>query len=213
MSHSLLLKQILASLLLIISSISYGQDSFWGIRAGANFDKVNNTDVSNSMHLGYSGGLFINFVINDRISFQHELCYASRGMTGTIPGGHTINVNLNYIDVPWMINYNISKALFVQGGIQASVYTFFKSPQYDSIPYNKYNASVFDFSFLVGAGVILDNNMIMGVRLNQSLSPTFNISNPGGKVLNLQVYVAYAINRSVKKGHGRRSFGGGSGYR
>lgn len=194
-------------LFLLIPSLVYCQNSYWGIRAGATFNKVNGIELKNSMYVGYTGGVFANFYINDRLSFQHELCYAVRGLNGELTNGKSYKVGLSYIDVPWVINYHFGPALFIQTGVQASVYTFLKSPRYDSVPYNKYNANVLDFSILFGAGVILNNNMIVGVRINQSVSKTFNISSAGGNILNMQVYIAYAINRSTSRGL-RTSYGG-----
>jgi len=207
------LQLCLLFLFFTLASTVSGQDAFWGVRGGANFNKVDGIGISNSMYVGYTGGLFATFIISDRFSFQHELSYSVRGLNGKLANGDPNKVKLAYIDVPWMLNYNFSQALFVQAGVQASVYSFFKAPHNDTIPYNKYNANVFDFSVLLGAGVILDNNMIFGVRINQSLSHTFALNNTGGRILNLQAYMAYAINRNVKHGRKRSFGGGGGGYR
>ncbi|MBC7451444.1 MAG: PorT family protein [Cytophagales bacterium] len=211
MSYSKLSGAISFLFFLTLSSFLFGQSSYWGIRGGANFSKVGGTDLQTSMYVGYTGGAFANFYINDRLSFQHELSYSVRGLNSKLSNDEEYKVKLSYIDVPWMIQYNFSSALFLQAGAQISIYTYFQSPQDDSIPYNKYTANALDFSFLLGAGVILSNNLILGVRVNQSTSKTFSVSVDGGKMLNMQAYLAYAINRNTNRNL-RTNYGGhGSG--
>lgn len=201
----MVLKSVFIGFILFIASINcFAQNSYWGVKAGMSFNKVGGIDFDNSMYTGFNGGLFATFIINDRFTFTHELSYAIRGFNSQLSDGNNYDFNLKYIDIPWMLNFHVNEAVYVQAGIQPSVYAYFKPAQYDSIPYTKYNANAFDFSGFVGASVILKNNILFGVRLNQSFSKTFNISTYGGKQLTMQAFVGYAINRKVRK---RYNFG------
>jgi putative flippase GtrA len=199
---------VLGFLFLIAGSSSFAQNSYWGVRAGMSFNKVGGIELDNSMYTGFNGGLFATFIINDRITFTHELSYAFRGFKSTLSDGNNYNFNLKYIDIPWMLNLHVNQAIYIQAGIQPSVYVYFKPAQYDTIPYTKYNANAFDFSGFLGASVILKNNLLFGIRLNQSFSRTFNISTAGGKQLTMHAFVGYAINRKVRKRYNFGSSGG-----
>lgn len=191
-------------ILFFTSSSGICQNAYWGLKGGLNINKVGGIDLDNSMYAGFNLGIFGTFVINDRISFSHEISYSNRGFNSELLNGEAYTFRLKYIDIPWMLNYHFNPAIFAQIGVQPSVYAFFKPAQYDSIPYTKYNANPFDFSGFIGAGVILKNNLIFGARINQSISKTFNISEAGGKQLTMQFYIGYAINRKVRR---RYNFG------
>ncbi|MFN8416819.1 MAG: outer membrane beta-barrel protein [Cytophagaceae bacterium] len=204
-------KNIFFCFLFLFTSLGcFAQNAYWGVRAGMSFNKVGGIELDNSMYTGFNAGLFGTFMINDRFSFTHELSYAVRGFNGALSDGHNYDFNLKYIDIPWMLNFHINQAVYVQAGVQPSVYAFFKPAQYDTIPYTKYNANAFDFSGFVGASIILKNNLLFGVRLNQSISQTFNISTYGGKQLTMHAFIGYAINRKTRgKRYNFGSSGGG----
>jgi hypothetical protein len=124
-----------------------------------------------------------------------------RGVSLDLKDGSKYSRSFNYIDLPWTINYYPNKHFYVCAGVQPSLYTYFKRPQADSVIYNKGNVNTIDFSYLLGAAFMADNNLGFGVRFNGSIVPLFDLTEGKNKNYVLQFFMMYAVNK--KKGRRR----------
>ena len=198
-----LVKALFVFLAVVLPGIIKAQDAYWGIKGGINIVSVTRLPIPGMLKEGFNVGVFANFRISERVSFQHELLFSTKGVVLQLPtsltqynnGSKQYTQNFNYIDLPWMINYHPNKSFFVSGGIQPSIYAHFTTPKYSEIPYNKDNVNSLDFSLLGGASFIFKNNVGFGVRFSLGLVPVFNIDETRGKNYTMQFFLSYAINR------------------
>jgi hypothetical protein len=187
-------------LLIQSSNISNAQYAYWGFKGGYQSNKITGASQFDSkMCSGFNVGVFGNFILSEKWAIQHEAQYSLKGFAGTTIDSFEIKGNLPYFELPWMVQYNISKAFYIHAGLQPSLYLFLKKAKPDSTDYSRYNVNPIDFSGLLGLGAITNNNFLFGVRVNVSLNQTFNTNAFGGRNVALQAYLAYAVNRKVKK--------------
>lgn len=191
----------LASLLLLSCFLTYSQnilEGYWGVKGGFNINKISGLRLNNTLKPGFHIGLFANFQLNDRFSMQHEILYSQRGVSVSLENGARYTKTFSYIDLPWTLNYYFNRNFYITAGVQPSVYAYFKSPQADSVLYNKDNVNTIDFSYLAGAAFLFDNNFGFGVRFNGSIVPLFEVDRRNKNYV-LQLYVMYAINKRKGK--------------
>ncbi len=181
------------------SSVSFAQYAYWGFKGGIQATKLSGVSFESKMSPGFSLGLFGNFILSDKVALQHEILYSHRGFSGTTTDSIAISGNLPYIDLPWLLHYNVNKVFHIQAGVQPSLYLFYKKSEPTSSEYSKYNVNPIDFSGLLGVGAILRNNVLFGIRLNVSFGQTFNTTAFGGRNVSLQAYLGYSVNRKIKK--------------
>lgn len=195
--------------LTLLPSTACSQSVFWGFKGGINLTKVNGLNVQkNMMGLGYHAGIFGTFLVSDRFSFTHEILYSRRVVHMDINDTISLKEPIGYIEIPWTVNYHMSPALYFCAGIQPAISTYLKNPINDTIRiYNRSNSIPIDFAMILGAGGYFTEKVGMGVRLNVSLIKAFDIEH-SGKNMTLQVYLAYAVNREVRRRS--RYSGGGS---
>lgn len=186
-------------LLLSTHQVSKAQYAYWGFKGGAQANKISGLSFNSNMSPGFNVGVFGNFILSEKFAIQHEALFSLRGFGGTTLDSFEVGGNLPYLDLPWMVHYNLNRVFHVQAGVQPSIYLFLKKSQTDSSDFSRYNVNSIDFSGLLGVGAILDNNFLFGIRANVSLGQTFNTNEFGGRNIALQAYIGYAVNRKVKK--------------
>jgi len=102
-----------------------------GIKGGVNLAKMNAEGFSGSAEFdsksktSYNGGLFINIPVGTNFRFQPEVVYSSQGgrnsqLVQTPTGSFTSNyeMDLNYINVPLMLQLQSTTGVFVELGPQ-----------------------------------------------------------------------------------------------
>jgi hypothetical protein len=120
-------------ILLIFSSVVYAQNNnvTYGISAGINNSWANidyninksidydfgGTGVDNKT-FNYSIGIFLNYKLNNKVSFQPEIKYSKLAFSTNYYSGKNNEIqrwqnfyNLNYIRIPLNVNYGISKKI------------------------------------------------------------------------------------------------------
>jgi hypothetical protein len=175
-------------------------EGYYGVKAGMNMTKISKLAITNSFKPGFHLGVFANFVLSEKFSIQHEALISLRGVSLELSQGAEYNKSFTYLDLPWMLNYHFSNNFYVSGGVQPSVYAYFKKPQPDSILYNKDNVTPIDFSYILGAAFLLDNNFGFGIRFCGGIVPAFDLNETKGKNHILQAYLMYAVNKKKRKG-------------
>lgn len=178
---------------------------YWGVKSGLNLHKISKIEFDNSLKPGFHLGVFVNFQLNDQFSIQHEILYSLRGVSLNVPRVGKYAQSFSFLDLPWMLNYHFSPNFFVSGGVQPSVYTYFRRAKADTIVYNKDNVNTIDFGYVFGASLLFENNMGIGVRFNGSIVPAFDLENEGKNYV-MQVFLSYAVNKrnGARRGRARR---------
>lgn len=106
------MRSILIVLIITFSTPVFGQSHFVGFRGGANWTKVNSSNLANNADYrnGFSGGLTYEYLLNKRIKLGIDLLYAQKGFTNDIiftdvnglPTGEraTTAFNYDYLSLP-----------------------------------------------------------------------------------------------------------------
>jgi hypothetical protein len=179
--------------------VRYAQGVYFGVKAGASVNKILGVDTKQGVGAGYHFGLLGNFRITDKTSFQHELLYSVRNFNARPDTTAAYSSQMSYLDFPLLLNYHPNRQFHFYGGLQPSVLLYFKPLAFTDTPYDLNSAAVMEFSAIAGAGMVLDNNFLFGMRITAGLTQTFNTDLAAGNSFMLHGYVGYAINRKIKK--------------
>ncbi|MPT32716.1 MAG: PorT family protein [Chryseobacterium sp.] len=160
------MKKIFGLLGLSVMSFAYSQS--FGVKGGANIStisKENNWGDKNSK-IGFYVGAYMNAPVNTLLSIQPELIYNNMGVK--YENGKTSHtLNLNYVAMPIMFQFELIPKFYVEGGPQFGVLVGNKN-KYESdsktiIEKDKDAYNQLDLSGGIGLGFKF-NNMAIGAR-------------------------------------------------
>lgn len=91
-----------------------------GIKAGVNFsnyyiDDVSDQDLKTAFHFG----MFIKSPVNERVSIQPEVLFSQKGSTlyyDNARGRGTLDLTVNYIDVPVLLRVDLVPGFYISAG-------------------------------------------------------------------------------------------------
>ncbi|MBK7560521.1 MAG: PorT family protein [Chitinophagaceae bacterium] len=197
-------KLIIAIVLVTTAFISNGQARF-GAKLGGNFftlggDDTKDTDVKNK--IGFNFGFLANIPVSEHFSIQPELLYSIQGAK-IEDVDDRINYNLNYLNVPIMLQFTSDGGFYGELGPQIG---FLMSAKADGkiggINFDediKDEIKGIDFGVAAGIGYKLPGGFGFNGRYIVGIS---NISdNPGGDIKNrgFQIGVFYMFGKSSKE--------------
>lgn len=178
-------------LLLVCASISNAQ-TLVGIRGGFNYSKINGIgSIGNyySWKNGYNVGVFMSHNIGEKLFFQPELVFSTRGYNylkiypdNRVLSGDTTqlsqNTRINYIDIPLLARLQF-KRVFMEAGPQFGY--LLSSKSYNEHILNKNGDLTYlissvnsrnamepiDIGFILGVGYQTKHGIGLGFRFNQ----------------------------------------------
>nr|WP_315028280.1 porin family protein [uncultured Chryseobacterium sp.] len=164
------MKKILLGLALVAGTFTFAQKTStntsssspvrFGLKAGLNISSLSNSD-SNSK-AGFYGGVFANIPVAQDFSVQPEVLYS--GMGAKAKGNSDLKVNLDYIAVPVMFQYNALPNLYLEAGPQFSFLINSKFKNNSASVDAKDTFKTFDFGLGLGAGYYFTPNIGVNVR-------------------------------------------------
>lgn len=161
------MKKLFLGLAVAASSLVFAQEKAkstspvaFGVKAGLNVSTISGGDSNGKA--GFYGGLFANIPVASSFSVQPEVLY--NGVGAKADGLEDLKVNLSYISVPVMFQYNATPEFYLEAGPQFSflVDSKFKY-QSASVDANDYIKS-FDFGIGIGAGYFFTPNIGVNAR-------------------------------------------------
>lgn len=164
------------------------QNVEFGAKIGANFSSIYG-DTANDIEMITSVinfGVYSEISINEKFSFQPELMYSIQGYSV----GDDI-VSLNYLNVPLMGKYHLTKKLSFEAGPQIG---FLLSAKNENIDVKDSFKSI-DFGANLGLEYKLDNGLNFGVRYNVGLSNINDVQGSSDKFRNgvAQLTIGYSF--------------------
>ncbi|AZI54719.1 PorT family protein [Epilithonimonas vandammei] len=160
------MKKIFAMLGLTLMSLAYSQS--FGVKGGANISTISkeNTWGDTNSKIGFYVGAYMNAPVNALFSIQPELIYNNMGVKYT-NGNTSHTLNLNYLSMPIMFQFELIPKFYVEGGPQFGVLVGNKN-KYQSdnktiIEKDKDAYNQLDLSGGIGLGFKF-NNMAIGAR-------------------------------------------------
>lgn len=163
------MKKIFLGAAIAMSSLAFAQT--FGVKGGANFSSVNGGGTFNDSKgkVGFYAGAFVNAPIAEKISIQPEVVYNNLG--ARIANNSDYKLNMDYISIPVMFQYNATPELYLEAGPQFSflVNSKFSGPNttFTNLvnQFNKKeNYNSFDFGLGLGAGYYFTQNIGITAR-------------------------------------------------
>jgi len=164
-----------------------------GIKGGLNaFWLSNDNNVKTDTKLGFHAGLIGHIHASSQFAFQPELYYSVQGAQYTVAGSD-LKLNLNYVNVPLLLQYMFDNGFRLQAGPQAGFLVSAKSNNTDVK--NAYES--FDLGIVGGISYVNPaTDFGVDLRYNHGLS-NINKNNPVNSYnRGLQLGVFYLFNHN-----------------
>ncbi|WP_299005006.1 porin family protein [uncultured Tenacibaculum sp.] len=166
---------------LVFAATSQAQN--FGIKGGLNLSNLTNFEKSfeeevesESIRTSFHIGLYNEFKITDAFSIQPEILYSSQGVKNKANGIEG-KVQLDYINIPVLAKVYLGESFFVEAGPQIG-FLINDEIQVGSLNFSN-NEDLFntvDYSFDLGLGFKLAENVALNARYGFGLNGVFNTS-------------------------------------
>ena len=125
------MKRIIVAFLIIVSifSVANAQTFTFGIKAGANINKLTGEAFSNEFSFGYHAGIFGTIGMGKHWALQPEVLFSQVNIDTANSTTAIYNPDLNklsqiqmsYLSIPLLLEFKLSKAIALQAGPQYSI--------------------------------------------------------------------------------------------
>ncbi|HYJ37386.1 MAG TPA: porin family protein [Chitinophagaceae bacterium] len=150
----------------------------FGIKAGMNFANVRGTSsITTSNQSGFMGGLFLAPPSKGIMAFRSEIIYSKQGYNFATQT-NTGQVDLDYIIMPNLMAFNITKFVQIQVGGQMAFLLNAKADTAKGNTTNPYSGMMdlynrFDYGFAGGIEIHPVSGLLLGARLNISMGDLY----------------------------------------
>lgn len=156
-----------------------------GIKGGVNIYNIHNdNDTKYDARIGYNFGLLGHIHLNKSFALQPEIVYSAQGAKYTNDNGD-FKYNLDYINVPVLVQYMFDNGLRLEAGPQVGFLVSAKSKNNSTTTDNRDNLNPIDFGVSFGASFVvpstgfgLDARYNLGLT-NINKNGTVNSTNRG----------------------------------
>lgn len=160
------MKKLFLGLGLVVGTMTFAQQ--FGIKGGANISSISDDGFNDAKSkVGFNAGVFMNAPLAESFSIQPEVLYNRLGSKLGEINGDNVNLNLDYISVPLMFQYNATPQFYLEAGPQFSFLTSAKvknsGNDNESDDIKKYMNN-FDFGVGLGAGYYFTQNIGLTAR-------------------------------------------------
>ncbi len=181
------MKNLIFVFILIISFTKcYSQEFRFGIKGGFNFSTLNGSDASNlDSRFNYHAGVSFRIGLTDILALQPEIIYSSQGFTNNVEG-LDIDGQLDYINVPILLDYTIAENFSLQAGPQIGINTVDEAKP-DNLAQMDLGAESVDISVLIGAQYITAFNIYVQARYGLGITEVVKGLNGKNSVVSLSL--------------------------
>lgn len=192
------MKKLFLGAAIAVSSLSFAQQ--FGIKGGMNVSSLSkDAGLSDQKSkIGFYAGAFVNVPVAESFSIQPEVLYSNQGAKATVLN-NDVKLNVDYINVPVMFQYNATPEFYLEAGPQFGFLVNTKLDAGNSTVNNVLNAlnskdnyNTFDFGLGLGAGYYFTKNIGITARYVAGFTDIVK-DNSGDAVKNnnFQVGLAY----------------------
>ena len=170
-----------------------------GIKGGANFYNINNdNNITYDSKIGFNLGLLGHIHVANHFALQPEIQYSTQGAKYTNDFGAN-KINLDYINVPVLLQYMWDNGFRLQAGPQAGILVSAKSKNNDNTVDIKNNFKPLDLGVSFGASYIHPSTGVgIDARYNLGLSNINENSDLKSTNRGLQVSLFYIFGHTSK---------------
>ena len=196
-------KLFLGIMPLLVSAALFAQDPKYGLKAGLNLSTITNN--GSSMKPGVHVGAIAHIHATPAFSLQPEIYYSNQGAKISLVGSNADSrINLNYINVPILLQYNFHNGFRLQGGPQIGFLIEAKNKT-GNLETNV--ASVYktaDFSIPVGLSYLDYSGFGLDMRYNIGVTNVVKNSSTSYRNSVLQLGVFYLFDHHHKATSSKR---------
>ncbi|TDW47329.1 outer membrane protein with beta-barrel domain [Flavobacterium sp. 270] len=162
------MKKIVLSLVAILAfGFANAQQTRFGVKGGLNVASFAGGNYWDAKSLiGFQVGGFAEIKVIERLAIQPEVLFSTQGAKLEGPGSSDFDSKLNYINVPVLAKFFITKQWTVEAGPQIGFLVSAKQEGEDVKDLYKST----DFGFNFGGGYNFTDNFSVGVRYTVGLS-------------------------------------------
>ncbi len=150
------MKKLILGIAISLSSLAFAQEKAkessspvrFGVKAGLNVSSISGGD--SKAKAGFYGGVFANIPVSSQFAVQPEVLY--NGVGSKAEDLDDLKINLDYISVPVMFQYNAMPNLYLEAGPQFSFLINSKLKYQSASVDGKDLVKGFDFGIGLGAG-------------------------------------------------------------
>lgn len=159
-------KIILAAIAVMAFGFTNAQETRFGVKGGLNITSFSGGNYYDAKSLvGFQVGGFAEIKIIERLSIQPEVLFSTQGAKQEV-GMTDFDIKTNYINVPVLAKFYITKQFTVEAGPQIGFLVSAKSEGDDV----KDSFKSVDTGFNFGAGYNFTENVSVGLRYTVGLS-------------------------------------------
>ncbi|MEP7254068.1 MAG: porin family protein [Ginsengibacter sp.] len=120
-------KIISFAILLFMGSSAFSQTFKLGIKGGANLGKISGQSFKDQFSLGYHVGGFATIGLGNKFAIQPEVLFnqvnndTTTSFSDVFKVKNVSSIQLKYLSIPVLLNYNINKYLKLQAGPQFGI--------------------------------------------------------------------------------------------
>lgn len=192
----------LLAFILTTSTLVFSQSAEFGLKGGLNISTLNNNAVGASWNsrLGVHAGGLVHIHLSPEWAIQPEVLYSGQGAKYTINQGEEHNLNLDYINIPLMVQYMFDNGFRLQTGPQLGFLINVKD-KLNGQQTNFFTSQDFkstDVAWSFGLGYLTYSGFGVDGRYNLGLT---NINKNGTNTLKnnaLQIGVFYMLDNNHK---------------
>ncbi|WP_431242866.1 porin family protein [Flavobacterium sp. P21] len=164
-------KIILSAIALMAFVFSNAQETRFGIKGGLNLTSLTGDSSSDAL-VGFQVGGFAEIKIIERLAIQPEILFSGQGASYESVGGPdgSSELKLNYINIPVLAKFYVTKKFTVEGGPQLG---FLISAKHNSKDVKDLYRTA-DYGFNFGAGYNFTDHLAVGLRYTVGLSGVFD---------------------------------------
>ena len=161
-------KVILCAIAIMAFGFANAQKTRFGIKGGLNIATIGGADEANAL-IGVQLGGFAEINVWKKLYIQPELLFSTQGAKyDQYYGERDLTVNLNYINIPVVAKYYITKQFSVEAGPQLGLLVSSKNIE---------NEKSVDAGFNLGAGYNFTDNFSVGIRYTIGLTSVYDYNN------------------------------------
>ena len=165
------MKVIFTSLCILLFAITSAQNFDAGLLGGFSTSQVTGDNLSGFNKLGSRFGAYISYPINKKMNYQLEMQYLEKGSKKpfTENSPETYLFELNYIELPTTLNYQVKKGIYIESGIGTAFLVDYKE-QDEIADINTDKPNTFAIDFLLGVQYQFKKNLRLNIRYANSIS-------------------------------------------
>ena len=158
---------VFAFLCISTASISYAQETHFGLKAGINSSTLKIVNAGDyESKVGFHAGGLAHIHVKKHFAIQPELSFSTQGGKK----GDNYTFRINYLNVPVLFQYMFDKGFRLETGPQVG-FMLSAEQEISNVTFDvKSTYSTVDFSWAVGAGYLFDSGLGIDVRYNLGIN-------------------------------------------